>query len=300
MYNIFHVEGGIGRNLVASSMINSINEKYPANKTIVVCSYPEVFIHNPKIYRVFRAGLTPYFHDDYVKDKNSVILKGDPYNTTGYINRKEHISKSWCDIFNLNTCDPLPELYFNKMEKRDSLLFKQNVSPEKPIILVQINGGMGYGKNHVNLHWYRDVPPYYYQKIIDIFSDKFTFVQIKTENQIQLENVYVPNLSLRELFAAFQAADGAICMDSMVQHAMAALKKQSLVCWIGNSPTVFGYEQHRNIISDFKFEKEVLESYLEPYSIQAEGYQCPDNYDPATLFNLEQLIEEFKKIYIKT
>jgi hypothetical protein len=36
-------------------------------------------------------------------------------------------------------------------------------------------------------------------------------------------------------------------MDSFLQHTAAALNKQSTVCWIANTPKVFGYELHDNI-----------------------------------------------------
>jgi hypothetical protein len=83
----------------------------------------------------------------------------------------------------------------------------------------------------------------------------------------------------------------------MVQHAMAALAKPSMVSWIGNSPQVFGYSIHKNIISNFSYELENPESYLDPYGLQSEGYQCPANYNPETLFDISNMIEAFEELF---
>jgi hypothetical protein len=40
-----------------------------------------------------------------------------------------------------------------------------------------------------------------------------------------------------------------ILIDSCLQHAAAALKQQSTVLWVGTSPTVFGYNIHKNVIA---------------------------------------------------
>ena len=298
MYNIFHVEGGIGKNIMGTVVARNIAKSFPENKTIVVSSYPEVYLHNPSIFRVFRPGITPYFYDDYIKDKNSKIFKFDPYNSGDYLNKIEHLTKTWCKMYKVKHDHITPELYFNKIEDRDVALLKQKYSPNKPYIVVQINGGIGVGENHVNLHWFRDMPPFYYQQIINKHSDKFNFIQFKNPAQTPLNNVISIELPLRESLNLLRGASGAICMDSMVQHAMAAFGISSIVGWVGNSPDVFGYNIHNNIKSNFKFETDSLEGYLEPYSIQSEGYQCPPNYNPEALFNPSYIIDAFEKLYV--
>lgn len=300
MYNIFHVEGGVGKNIMATAVVRNICKNFPENKTIVVAPYLDVFLHNPKIYRLFKTGNSPYFYDDYVKEKNPKIFRLEPYHSPGYLLKKEHLTESWCKIYGLKLDNRGPELYFNKMEDTNLLALKQKFSPTKPIIIVQTNGGLGYGENHINFHWFRDMPLGYYQKIINAYQDKFTFVHMRTNNQLPLNNVVYPNLpSIRESLNLMRLSEGAICIDSLVQHTMAAYGKKSLVCWIGNSPNVFGYKIHTNIKSNFEFELENLEGYLEPNHIGSEGYQCPSNYDPEKLFDQDQLISEFEKLFVK-
>ena len=50
-YSVFHIEGGIGKNIVATNIVRAIKKAHPERNLIVVAPYPEVFVHNPNIYR---------------------------------------------------------------------------------------------------------------------------------------------------------------------------------------------------------------------------------------------------------
>jgi ADP-heptose:LPS heptosyltransferase len=60
-YLVWHIEGGLGKNIAATSLISSIKKKYPDRKLIMVASYPEIFLNFPDIERVYPVGNTPYF-----------------------------------------------------------------------------------------------------------------------------------------------------------------------------------------------------------------------------------------------
>ena len=64
-YSVFHVEGGLGKNIAATAVARCIKNNFPDRDLIVVCSYPEVFLHNPIVEKVYALGNTPYFYKDY-------------------------------------------------------------------------------------------------------------------------------------------------------------------------------------------------------------------------------------------
>ena len=68
-YLIFHVEGGLGKNIASTAVVTHLKKKYPDRRIIVVSPYPEIFLNNKYIYRVYRFGATPYFYDDYIMEK---------------------------------------------------------------------------------------------------------------------------------------------------------------------------------------------------------------------------------------
>jgi len=297
MYSVFHVEGGVGKNIVATNVVRNIKEAYPDRKLIVVAPYPEVFIHNPNIYRVYKTGVCPYFYEDFIKDQDTIVFKHEPYNSNEVINRRSSLAQAWCKSLGLVLDKNAPALFFNNVEKQNSQVIFNQVFQGKPVIAIQINGGMGGKQNQINFNWFRDLPPFYAQQIVNEYSNRFTFVQIKAPNQIPLNGVQQVDLSLRELFLLLAQCRGAIGIDSLLQHAMAAFNKPSLVFWIGNSPEVFGYEMHKNLQANVAFDHDNLESYLDPYPLKTQGHQCPTGYQMNTLFDMNDVRAAFDALY---
>ena len=48
-YIIWHVQGGLGKNVAATSLIPSLKEKYSDRKLVMVVSWPELFLQNKGI-----------------------------------------------------------------------------------------------------------------------------------------------------------------------------------------------------------------------------------------------------------
>jgi hypothetical protein len=297
MYSIFHVEGGVGKNIVATNVVRNIKKTHPDRKLVVVAPYPEVFIHNPNIYRVYKTGMCPYFYEDYIQDKDTIVFKHEPYNSNDVITRKTCLAQAWCKSLDLPFDGNAPELFFNNVEKQNSNVIFNQVFQNKPVIAVQINGGIGNKPNQINFNWYRDLPPFYAQDLIKEYSDRFTFVQIKNPNQIALEGVQQVDLSLRELFLLLAQCKGAIAIDSVLQHAMAAFSKPSLVFWVGNSPDVFGYDLHTNMKACVEY-TDNLESYMDPYPLNSLGHQCPGGYKMVDLFDMEKIKNNFERLFL--
>jgi len=295
-YSVFHIEGGIGKNIVATNVARNIKKSHPDRELVVVSPYPEVFVHNPDVYRVYKTGMCPYFYEDYIKDKDTIVFKHEPYNSNEVITRKSNLAKAWCKSLDLEYDINKPVLHFNQIEQQNALLLQQSYSNGKPMVAVQINGGMGGSPRHINFNWFRDLPPQYVQPIINKYKDIFTFIQIRANNQIQLENCTQVDLSLREIFLLLSQCKTALTIDSVTQHVMATFQKPSLVCWVGNSPIVYGYSMHTNVMSNLEFKHDNLESYLDPYPLQTQGHQCPHNYNAGALFNQETLDREFEKL----
>ena len=67
-------------------------------------------------------------------------------------------------------------------------------------------------------------------------------------------------------------------MDSFAHHVATALKLPSTVLWVVNSPTVFGYDMHSNIIANEPTRPyDFRHSYLQPYNITGDIIEFPYN-----------------------
>ena len=78
-YVIWHVQGGLGKNVAATALIKDLKNKYPERKLILVCSYPELFLNYNEIHKVYAIGNHPYFYETYIENKDIIIYKHGPH-----------------------------------------------------------------------------------------------------------------------------------------------------------------------------------------------------------------------------
>ncbi|NJO65429.1 MAG: hypothetical protein HC836_47250 [Richelia sp. RM2_1_2] len=114
-YLVFHIDGGLGKNILATAVIEAIKKQYEDKKIVIVTAWEDVWFHNPNIYRVYRFGTMNYFYDDYIFD-NTKIFRIDPYHTEDYLLRKDHLIKVWCGIYNVPYNGEQPKLYLTPRE----------------------------------------------------------------------------------------------------------------------------------------------------------------------------------------
>lgn len=237
---IFFLQGGMGKHIAATAVAENISKNYPDRKLIVVCPYPEVFLNNPFVHRVYRSNTAQYFYEDFIKDKDTIFLGNEVYQANEYVVENKHIVESWCNMFNLKYTNENPKLFLNDAEMID---VAKKYNRNKPILIMQTNGG-GEGSGY---SWSRDLPPFLAQDIINSLKDRYHIYHIARQDQQSYENVEKINGNWREIFALLMLSQKRLFIDSFAQHACAALMLPSVVCWIGTSPDKLGYNIHQNI-----------------------------------------------------
>ena len=284
-YIIFESSGGHGKQICATAVIRAIKKHYPNRKLIWINSWDGPAFYNPDVFRFFLQGQIPqYFKEDYLKD-DTIIMKHDPYNETNHILRKEHLTETWCKMFNVPYDGYKPKIYLNP---REIEIARDKIKPDnRPIMLLQTNGGSN--QQYSKKSWYRDMPVEISQKLINYFSKSYRILHVKSPEQPILQGVEPLTLPFRELYAVFPLSTKRLFIDSFSQHVAAALDLQSTVVWIGNIDKVFGYPENiniypnANIINNFnKF------TYLQD-DISGMVQNFP--YDTVNLFDINKIIE---------
>jgi ADP-heptose:LPS heptosyltransferase len=288
-YVIWHIEGGLGKNIMATALCNDIKQSYPDRKFILVCSYPELFLNFKSIDKVYHSGHRSYFYESYIKDKDTLIFKHDPYNQTGHITQKNHVIKSWCELLNIkyNNQQPILPLNYSQSE------IINNDPPPKPVLLLQTTGGATSTElNPSSYNWSRDIPYELAVNIVNKFKDKYYIVHLTKPNGYSLANVerVDSKIPLTQLFKIIKDSTKRILIDSAVQHACAAFNLPSDVLWIGTSPTLFGYDLHRNIVANQPtIANQLFNSYTYDYEFQDNELECPYlNFED--IFNKEEVL----------
>lgn len=293
-YSIFHLEGGLGKHVAATAVAKAIKKTHPNRELIVVCAYPEIFINLDFVSRVYRHGHTPYFYQDYIKGQDFLMFKHEPYFTTEHIKKEVSLIENWCNLYGLEYSGELPEIKFNFRQTQ----FNQNLwTRNKPIMVIHTNGGP-FEEQPYPYSWTRDIPPHLYDDIIKEFSSTYHIIQVcRNDSQvINHPNVEVVNraLSNMELFGLIAMSSKRLLIDSSLQHVAAALGLESTVLWIGTSPTVFGYDIHRNIKAELNDEDFNLpDSYLFDYNFTGTLHECPV-IDQSKMFDVSEIINSFK------
>jgi len=117
-YIIFTINGGIGKCIFATAVIEAFAEQRPDKKLIVVSGYPDVFIDNPHVHRSFAFSNIQYFYETYIKGLDSEIYVHNPYEQTDFIYARKHVIQVWCELCGLKY-DPkyTTKIYLTQREK---------------------------------------------------------------------------------------------------------------------------------------------------------------------------------------
>lgn len=242
---IFTIAGGIGKSIVATAVCKAIKKKYPSSTLIVLSGYPEVFSNSKDVDMSFGFGQEAYFYSKYVENKEVLILANEPYNMTNHILCKEHLAETWCKMYDIPYEGEMPEIVINERER---MFYKQKYSSDKPIMLIQTNGGAA--GQELKYSWARDIPKHIVENVIKRFSSEYNIIHARREDQPAFENTFSVTDSFKGMAVLCEMSEKRFFMDSFLQHTAAAIGKESTVCWVANSPKVFGYDIHDNIRSN--------------------------------------------------
>ena len=272
-YFVWHVQGGLGKNVAATSLCKDIKDTYPDRKLIMVVSWPEVFLNHPNIDRVYALGQCPHFYDDYVHQKDTMIYRHEPYNQSGHIHRKTRLIHNWCDLLGIQYKEQTPKVIINYAQQQLVGMWNR----DKPTMVLHTNGGPIDGQKY-SYNWCRDIPGELAQAIVNKFHKTYHIYQICRKDSVVLENVERVDqpLSNLELFSMLASSKKRVLIDSCLQHAAVAFNLPSTVLWVGTSPKVFGYKLHKNVVAKVPNKKnQLIGSYLFDYQFENNIHECP-------------------------
>jgi hypothetical protein len=286
-YFIWHIQGGLGKNIAATALCKDIKETYPDRKLIMVVSYPEVFLNIPHIDRVYQLGQSPYFYQDYIENKDVIISKHEPYNQSDHITKKKHLIHNWCDLMNLEYKDQTPIILPNYPQ---SMLLGLWSRP-KPIMVIQTCGGPMEGQKY-SYSWTRDIPIEIAQEIVKNYNQQYHIIQITRPDGYFIDGVerMDQRVSNIELFSLLAASQKRVLIDSSLQHAAAALNLKSTILWVGTSSKVFGYKLHTNIEAKLpQRANQLIGSYTFDYQFENNIHECP-YMNVSEIFNINEVL----------
>lgn len=287
---IFQINGGIGKCVMATAVCEAIKKKYPDSKLIVVSGYADVFLNNPHVYRSYQYGGISYFYSEYIDGHDYKIFAHDPYVQTEYVEQKEHLIKTWCEMFDVPYNGEQPKIYLTGREVK---FFENKFTSDRPILLLQTNGG---AQTEHKYSWARDIPSSVAVKVIDHFRLEYNVVHIRRDDQNQFEGTFGVSDTFRALCVLISMSSKRLLIDSFAQHVAASMSLPSTVCWIANSPKVFGYTMHNNILANpFTTKPELRNSYFGKFNIAGDLLEFPYNHEDE-IFDVDKIIKSIEQL----
>lgn len=270
---IFHIEGGLGKHILATAILKVIR-KHHLNDTIhIVCAYPDVFKHNPAVDYVHQNGRHGSFYKQYIRGNESktVIYYTDPYTHSEFILEQTHLLEIWTKQWGMQYRGEKPQLYLSQSEID---YFAPFYKTEKPILVIQPNGGPE--NQGFNYSWTRDIPESTVLNVVEEFKSTHTIVHIKRDDQKKYPDTLHALDGFRSIAVLLQLADKRLLIDSFAQHLAAAYNLPSTVCWVTTKPEVFGYEMHNNIkANEFTLPVDFPNNLYQPFGLSQDITSCP-------------------------
>jgi hypothetical protein len=289
---IWYLEGGLGKNVAATALIKDVKEKHNDRKLIMVVSYPEIFLNNPYVDRVYRVGMTSYFYDDYIKGKDTIVFRHEPYFQSAHIMLQKHLIENWAELLGVKYTKQLPLLFPNMIQKNMVI----NWVRERPTMVIQTGGGAAASEQQYS--WSRDIPFPIANLIVERYKKDYHIIQITRQNGYKLEGVEIvtQQLSNFDMFSIIAASEKRVLIDSSLQHAAAGVALKSTVLWIGTSPINFGYEGlHTNVVAKkLSGPTKMIDSMFFEYSLEGQTHECPYS-DITEIFNITEVCNAIDK-----
>lgn len=258
-YLIFQVNSTPEVDLAGTAVVSALKKAHPERKIVVVTNFVEVWLHNPDVFRVYRIGQTPYFHEEFIANKDSLVFAQNPLLADSYIKKESHLIDAWCEMCGVERRGAKPHLHFTQ---RESEVAWRLTKTDKPIFLMQPYETFGVvGQN--GLSWTKDLPASILNEVVHkISAAGFLPVMIKDDNQPHIHGCEVLKMNLRLTMAAVQFSEKRLFVDSFMQAVAAALELPSTVTWLAHHPKNRGYELHDNIVGNIDTDlKKIIDNH---------------------------------------
>lgn len=259
---VYIIGGGIGNQVMRTSIFNELKEKY--NEIYIIAPYSDIFEINDVEGAYQQAPNSLY--EQLIKDNDEVeVVAENPYNNSDFIKKTIHFNDAVRDLFGLerkgteecmNETPVLPvaekhpevvkdvEDFLNKQKKHKYILV-QNTGGQSPLDPnTQIQGPEPLVRNY---KWMEELVKLLQNKYKD-----YTFIQYKLPNEkliegcISVEKPYLWYRVLGEKLAE-DKDNFAVVIDSSLQHILAGTKLKTFVLWGETRPEHFGHSCHINL-----------------------------------------------------
>jgi hypothetical protein len=277
---VVQIDGGIGRVICSIPALETLAK---SRKVIVVTSYPEVFYHNPNIYKVYPLTHA-YLWDDVIR--HGEFAYPEPYHHQDYYNQTLHLMQ----VFNLlltgdGNIVTHPNLYLTEEENAWAKKFLDERRQERPrpVVLLQCFGSSAVLSNNVAQDNSKRSLPLNVVDAICRNTDP-TYINI-SHLTLDYPNVWQHTFTLRQIFALAAHCAFIVGVDSFLLHVGNCFGKSGVAFFGGTYPQNLGYP-HYQLIQRKGFPKSYVPNRFSGFVDENSGAMDFDNVEIGEILKL--------------
>jgi hypothetical protein len=127
------------------------------------------------------------------------------------------------------------------------------------------------------------------------YTAQYEIVHMRGPGQLEINGVkHIADLTIRESIVVLALSEKRLLIDSVYQHAAAALELPSVVTWVLTKPTQFGYDIHTNVLRNEPKLKNVERLDVLIHGLDNNPAFCPFSNDQ-TIFNTKDILKALKQ-----
>ena len=261
---LINVEGGLGKNVMLTSILQELKNEANYKRIYVMSPYFDVFKGCLAVDDAFPTG-QPSLYQELVLNPDVEVLWKEPYNNDKFIKKTCHLFNAWREEFGLDTdarCDEnganiIPQLDSNLIREEYPELAKlvdKKLSELGKFIMVQFCGGqspLGDMKAEyqeraegIKRNYYKG------QELINLIKEEYpehTIVHYALPNEPSYDNTIKIEMPYLGFVLLADHADKVVCTDSSLQHLATGHCNDITVIWGETRPEHFGYACNKNI-----------------------------------------------------
>lgn len=286
---ILNIQGGLGKNILATALTRGIKKRYPNSYLIVVSGYPDVFLNNPTVNKTLKHDQQIGIYEKYIKNQDVKFFIIDPYLTDDFQKNNGHLLNIWFNLCGLKYKGEQPEFFLSNAEKQ---FYHTEYKSEKPILVMQTNGGaMNQGMYY---NWARDIPEVIVNKVIKDFKKDYEIIHVKRKDQKSFNDTKQVLDGFRSVAYLLHLSSKCLLIDSFAQHLAKAMNKKAVVLWSATSPEMFGYDTHINIkANNYTKQPNPNHPNYQQFQLVEAIEHCPYK-DLSEIFNYNQVYKALK------
>jgi hypothetical protein len=296
---VVQIEGGLGKQVALTALLPYFKERY--EEVIVLSSFPDVFEANPNIYRNI-SYTTPFAYEEYIKNTDDIFFICG-YRDSDFRKRRIHLLQAACNSIGIeHNNDMAPKIYLTKTEEK---IVKEAKTQLGSYIIIQCHGAGGVNTPLQPNIMARDYEVERMEKVVNSIKEIFptlTIINYSLPGETEIKGTVKMNFNNRIWFGLVRECETFIAIDSSLQHISAAFNKKGIVLWGATNPSCFGWKHNINLVGKCSFsDLHCTRPYFVPsVDIKVTGASWECQTKECMNFEPEQIIEEFKKITIKT